>query len=383
MKPTLDLGFVALTDAAPLIIAKVHGEFEAEGLDVSLHREVSWATIRDKVAAGVHQGAHMLAPLAIATTLGVGSAPAALTVPMSLNSGGASLGVSTQLAVEMGKITPHGLAQAVAARRVAGKPAISFAVVFPFSMHNYMLRFWAASAGVDPDTDIRITVAPPTAIAARLRSGEIDGFCVGAPWSLVCETDSGARIALESTDFWSCAPDKVLALSSVWADREPQQALALVRAVARAARWADDSTNHAVLTDLLCRREWLDAPREAVARSLQQIRFARHAALHPWRSHATWIASQMLRWGQISASQLQSAPACYHPDLFRMCAGDAGLEAPTDDSKVEGTHAEPWSMASTKGSVSMPADLILREGPFDPEHALAYAARFAITRASS
>lgn len=382
MKPTLDLGFVALTDAAPLIIAKMRGEFDAEGLDVSLHREVSWATIRDKVAAGVHQGAHMLAPLAIATTLGVGSGPAALTAPMSLNSGGASLGVSAQLAAEMGEVTPQGLANAVAARRVAGKPAISFAVVFPFSMHNYMLRFWAASAGVDPDADIRITVAPPTAIAARLRSGEIDGFCVGAPWSLVCQADSGAHIALESSDFWSCAPDKVLALSTAWADREPQQALALVRAIVRAAKWADEPANHADLADMLCRREWLDAPRDVVARSLSQIRFARHAALHPWRSHAMWIASQMLRWGQINASQLEAAPACYRPDLFRMSAGDAGLEAPKDDFKIEGAHAGSWSVSSTRNQIGMPADLIFGEQPFDPDQALAYASSFAVTRAS-
>lgn len=382
MKAAIDLGFIALTDAAPLIAAKARGEFEAEGLDVALHREVSWATIRDKVAMGVHQGAHMLAPLAIATTLGVGSEPAALSVPMSLNSGGASLGVSAELAIEMGEATPQGLAKAIAARRAAGKPAISFAVVFPYSMHNYMLRFWAASAGVDPDDDIRITVAPPTAIAARLRSGEIDGFCVGAPWSLVCQADSGARIALESSDFWSCAPDKVLALSGIWSDREPQQALALVRAIARAARWADDPANHPELAALLSRREWLDAPRDLVALSLGQIRFARHAAQHPWRSHAAWIGSQMLRWGQIDASELPAVASCYRPDLFRAAAGDAGLETPKDDIKVEGAHADEWSVASTKGQIRMPADTILGGQPFDSENLLAYAASFAVTRAS-
>lgn len=382
MKPAIDLGFIALTDAAPLIAAKARGEFDAEGLDVTLQREVSWATIRDKLAAGVHQGAHMLAPLAIATTLGVGSEPAALSVPMSLNSGGASLGVSAQLAIEMGEVTPQGLANAVAARRAAGRPAISFAVVFPYSMHNYMLRFWAASAGVDPDADIRITVAPPTAIAMRLRSGEIDGFCVGAPWSLVCQTDAGAHIALESSGFWSCAPDKVLALSALWTDREPQQALALVRAIARAARWADDPANHPELAALLCRREWLDAPRDLIAQSLGQIRFARHAALHPWRSHAAWIASQMLRWGQIDAAKLPAVAACYRPDLFRAAAGDAGLEAPRDDFKVEGAHADWWSVPSARGQIRLPPDSMLGGEAFDSENLLAYAASFAVTRAS-
>ena len=227
MKAALDLGFIALTDAAPLIVAKTHGLFADEGLDVRLHREVSWATIRDKVAAGVFQGAHMLAPMAIATNLGVGSERAQMVVPMSLNAHGAGIGVSAALADEMAQADPAAplsataLARAVAERRKGGKPAISFAVVFPYSMHNYMLRFWAAGAGVDPDDDIRIVVAPPTAIAARLKSGEIDGFCVGAPWGALCEAESGAKIALHAADFWPGGPDKVLGVSGAWADREP------------------------------------------------------------------------------------------------------------------------------------------------------------------
>lgn len=367
MKPALDLGFVALTDAAPLIVAKVRGEFEAEGLEVNLHREVSWATIRDRVATGVYQGAHMLAPLAIATSLGAGSEPADLIVPMSLNAGGASLGVSAQLAEEMAELTPQGLAAAVAARRATGKPAISFAVVFPYSIHNYMLRFWAASGGVDPNTDIRITVAPPTTIAARLGSGEIDGFCVGAPWSLVCQANSGARIILDASGFWPAGPDKVLALAKSWADREPLQALALVRAIARAARWADTPANHAELANVLARREWLDAPPALIEASLAQISFGKHATLHPWRSHAIWIAGQMRRWGQIGAEQLHAAASCYRPDFFRMAAGDTGLDAPLADSKIEGAHASPWSLPSAKGRIDMPRDLILGVAPSNPD----------------
>jgi ABC-type nitrate/sulfonate/bicarbonate transport system substrate-binding protein len=384
MRPALDLGFVALVDAAPLIVAKARGEFDAEGLDVSLHREVSWATIRDKVAAGVHQGAHMLAPLAIATSMGIGSEPAALIAPMALNAHGASLGVSASLAAEMVETTAQGLARAVAARREAGRPAISFAVVFPYAMHNYMLRFWAASAGVDPDRDIRITVAAPTAIAQRLKSGEIDGFCVGAPWGALCEADSGARIVLEASEFWAGAPDKVQALAAPWAAREPQAATALTRAIMRAAMWADHPGNAGELAALLARREWLDAPQALIARGLGQIRFARHASLFPWRSQAMWIASQMLRWGQLdAATDLGQAAACYRPDMFRDIARDARLDAPKADSKMEGAHAETWSLPGAKGPIAMAPDLILGGAPFDPSDARAYAASFAITRAGA
>jgi hypothetical protein len=221
-------------------------------------------------------------------------------------------------------------------------------------------------------------VAPPTAIAARLKSGEIDGFCVGAPWSLVCEAESGARIALEASDFWAGGPDKVLALSKAWSDREPTRALALVRAVARAAKWADEEANREELAALLGQREWLDAPRDLVQRSLGQIRFARHAALHPWRSHAAWIASQMLRWGQIDASQLEDADRCYRPDMFRAAARDAGLDAPKADTKIEGAHAEPWSAPGSKDPLAMPRDVILGGAPFDPAGAAAYAAAFSV-----
>lgn len=383
MKPRIDLGFIALTDAAPLIVARARGEFEAEGLDVLLHREVSWATVRDKVAAGVHQGAHMLAPLAIATTLGVGAEQAGMIVPMALNSGGASLGVSAQLAAEMEDLTPSALAAVVAARKAAGKPMISFAVVFPYSMHNYMLRFWAASAGIDPDVDLRITAAPPISIASRLRTGEIDGFCVGAPWSLVCQAESGAQIALESSDFWPCGPDKVLVLSRAWGEHEPQQSFALMRAIARAAKWADDPANRGELVALLCRREWLDVPPNIIGQSLGQIRFARDAALHPWKSQAAWIGSQMLRWGQIDADRGAQATDCYRPDLFRAIARDVGLDAPMADSKTEGAHAQSWPVASLNGQIDLPPDRIFGGSPFDPEAITAYAASFAVTRVSA
>lgn len=392
MKTALDLGFIALTDAAPLIVAQTHGLFADEGLDVSLHREVSWATIRDKVAAGVFQGAHMLAPLAIATNLGIGSERAPVMVPMSLNAHGAGIGVSATLADEMAQAAPAeplsaiALARAIAERRKDGKPAISFAVVFPYSMHNYMLRFWAAGAGIDPDEDIRIVVAPPTAIAARLKSGEIDGFCVGAPWGALCEAESGAKPALHAADFWPGGPDKVLGVSSAWADRKPEHLLALMRALIRGAQWADDGANAGDLAALLARPEWLNAPEGLIVQRLkpdapQSLRFGKHASLYPWRSHAAWIVSQMIRWGQAPADMdLDAAIDCYRPDLFRKAAADAGLNAPVVDSKIEGAHDTQWSLDGRDGPIEMTADRLPGRADFAPEHAAEYAASFKISR---
>jgi ABC-type nitrate/sulfonate/bicarbonate transport system substrate-binding protein len=392
LNAALDLGFIALTDAAPLIVAQARGLFAEENLDVTLHREVSWATIRDKVAAGVFQGAHMLAPMAIAANLGIGSEPGPLSVPMSLNAHGAGIGVSAVLAAEMAEANPdaplsaHALAGAVAERRKRRAPIISFAVVFPYSMHNYMLRFWLAAAGLDPDDDIRIVVAPPTSMAARLKSGEIDGFCVGAPWGALCEAESGARVALHAADFWPGGPDKVLGVSAAWSAKAPAQTLALTRALIRAAHWADEDANASDLAGLLARPEYLNTPADLIAQRLapsaqQSLRFARNAALCPWRSHAAWIVSQMIRWGQIPVdTDLNALLACYRPDLFRTAALQAGFNAPQADSKREGAHDHAWSLPGALGAIDMTPDRLLDGAAFAPEDVRAYASQFAITR---
>ncbi len=385
MTVSLDLGFVALTDAAPLVVAKHRGLFAEEGVDVSLHREVSWATIRDKVATGVFQGAHMLAPLAIAGRLGVGSEAFGLIAPMSLNAHGAAVGVSAALAAEMGDASAAGLARAAAKRLGRGEPTITFATVFPFSMHGYMLRYWAASAGLDPDRDIRIVTAPPTSMLGRLKSGGVDGFCVGAPWGAMCVAGCNARIVLEAGAFWPGGPDKVLGLSESWAEREPEAAQAVLRALLRAAAWADAPENQPALADLLSGPGYLDAPRDLIAAGLARgetgIRFSRQAAGFPWRSHAAWIFSQMQRWGQVDrGADIARALECYRPDLFRMAAAAVGLSAPMTDAKAEGAHGEAWALPGTLGPIPMSSDVFPDRKVFEPESARDYAAGFAVTR---
>jgi NitT/TauT family transport system ATP-binding protein/nitrate/nitrite transport system substrate-binding protein len=364
----VDLGFIALADAAPLIVAQAHGHFESEGLHVALHREVSWATIRDKVSAGLHQGAHMLAPLALTTRLGISSEPADLIVPLALNAHGAAIGVSASLARALADTgvgdRAAALALVCAARRAAKRAPPTFAVVFPYSIHNYMLRYWAAHAGLDPDRDLRIVVAAPTAIAQRLHSGEIDGFAVGAPWADVSVAESGGEIVLESGAFWPDGPDKVLALSQNWAEREPEAASALARATLRAALWCDAPENVLALSNMLA--ECLGAPATTIARRLGQsdsagLRFAR--AAFPSKSHAAWLLSQMLRWGQIDRRvDLSRALDAYRPDLYRAAADALGITSPSADSQIE--------------------TQFMDGARFDPAGITGFAAHFAITRAS-
>lgn len=372
----LDIGFIALTDCAPLIVAEARGFFEAENLHVTLHREVSWATIRDKVAARVFDAAHMLGPTVIAASMGAGSERTPLIAPIALNANAAALAVSTRLADAMRASgadpkSPEALAHVIAARKSNGEPRLTFAVVFPYGLHNYMLRFWAASAGIDPDRDIRIVVAPPTLTVARMKDGEIDGVCVGAPWGAKCVADGVGEILLYASEFWRGAPDKVLGMNADLAEREPEVVQAVTRAVLRAALWADSEENAADLAQLLARPDYVGASQDVIATAFsaprdRRIIFARDGTALPWRSKAMWVLSQMLRWGHLSPdANLDAGAAAYRPDLFRTAATAVGYPMPASDTKTEGANA---------------ADRIFGGAPFSPDDPLSYARAFQVTR---
>jgi NitT/TauT family transport system ATP-binding protein len=195
MTAPLRIGFIPLVDAAALIVAVDKGFTKAEGLDVSLVREVSWSNVRDKLNIGLFDAAHLLAPVAIASSLGLGHIKVPITAPFNLGLNGNAITVSPALHAELiGEIdgdrfdpmaTANALARVVAKRRKAGAEPVTFGMTFPFSTHNYQLRFWMAAGGVDPDEDVRLVVLPPPYMVDSLASGQVDAFCVGAPWNSV------------------------------------------------------------------------------------------------------------------------------------------------------------------------------------------------------
>jgi ABC-type nitrate/sulfonate/bicarbonate transport system substrate-binding protein len=402
------LGFIALNDAAPLIVAKEKGLFADEGLDVVLSREASWANIRDKVSVGLLDGAHMLAPMAIACSLGLSGPTTPMIAPFALNLHGSAITVSTALADAMRDLDPAGMAgrprtarplrAVIEARRAAGEALLTLAVVFPFSMHNYELRYWLAEAGVDPDHDIRLVVAPPPRMAPRMASGEIDGFCVGAPWNALAVAEGSGEILTYAAEIWRGGPDKVFGVTADWATRHPRTLLALQRALLRAAVWCDEPENRAELSAILARGEYLGASVDIIRQSLvgspsfaagepsegsvDSIIFHRYAASFPWRSHAVWFLTQMLRWGQIDASvDIQAvAEAVYRPDLFRQAAAQIGEAAPLVDEKVEGAHALPWQLDEASLPIPMAPDLFFDGRLFDAAQPRRYAEGFKIGR---
>lgn len=368
VRPTLNLGFIPLVDCAPLAVARELGLFAVQGLSVTLSREASWANIRDKVQAGVLDGAHMLAPMPIAATLGAGGERAPMIAPLSLNTGGSAITLSSDLAAQMREADPEGmaarprtagpLARVVQARQARGERPLTLAAVFPYSMHAYALRYWLAEAGVDPDRDVRLVITPPPRMAARLKAGEIDGFCVGAPWSAMSEADGAGETLIDAWEFWPGGPDKVFAVTSAWAERNTDMLDALIRALIAAAIWADTPGNHDELAAMLAGPAYVDAPAPLIRRSLTSgpdgVAFHRGAAGIPRRRDAVWFGTQMMRWGQIdSETDLQAvANSVYRPDIYRAAAALLGAPAPPTDDGSDGLRVDRFF----DGRIFDPAD---------------------------
>lgn len=316
----LQLGFIPLVDAAPLIVAQEKGFFAAEGLAVSLSREASWATIRDKVAAGALDGAHMLAPMVLASSLGVGSEPKAMIAPMALNRGGAAVTLSSRLTGdgEAGARLTH----LVRRRQEEGASPLTLAAVYPFSIHNYLLRHWLIELGLNPDVDVRLTVIPPSRTATLLGEGVIEGFCAGAPWNAVAEAAGVGQTVMRVTEVWPEAPDKVLGVTEFWAAANASVLQSLIRALTAAGAWAADRQNQGELVEMLARPHVLDAAPEAIAAGLAEITLVEGGVNPPRREQAVWLLEQMIRWGQIGEAALDTvAERCWRPDLFLAAQG--------------------------------------------------------------
>jgi NitT/TauT family transport system ATP-binding protein len=365
----LRIGFIPLCDAAVLIVAVDRGFTAAEGLDVELVREVSWSNVRDKLNIGIFDAAHLLAPVAIASSLGLGHVKVPIIAPLALGVNGNAITVSPGLhaalaaAAEGSMVDPlvsaRALARVVAERKARGDDPLTFGMTFPFSSHNYGLRFWMAAGGVDPDDDVRLVVLPPPYMVESLANKQVDGFCVGAPWSSVA-VDRGVGIIVHFvSEILARATEKLLAVRARWAEHNADALASLVRAHRRAAAFVEDSANRDEVTALLAGPNRLGVAADVVRRSLdgqlkiapdgtarasdRYLMFGRKGAARPDGKQAAWLYAQMVRWGQapLSAEMLAAAKAVFRADLF-----DAALDEEKPDLKGEpgdgiGTFAGP------------------------------------------
>jgi ABC-type nitrate/sulfonate/bicarbonate transport system substrate-binding protein len=347
MTASLHIGFIPLIDAAALIVAVDKGFAAAEGLDVTLVREVSWSNVRDKLNIGLFDAAHLLAPVAIASSLGVGHVKVPIVAPFNLSLNGNAITVSPALhAAIMSEIdgdpldpmaTALALARVVAARRRSGAEALIFGMTFPFSTHNYQLRFWMAAGGVDPDEDVRLVVLPPPYMVDSLANGQVDAFCVGAPWNSIA-VDRGVGFILHFvSDILVRAAEKVLAVRQSWSEKNPEVLAALIRAAFRATEFIEH--NRAETAHILAQpervgvdadiiRRTLDgrlkiAPDGTIRESSRYLLIGREGAARPDPVQAAWLYAQMVRWGQasINPEALEIAKAVFRPDLHDAVLG--------------------------------------------------------------
>ena len=386
-KPELTLGFIKLTDMAPLAIAKEKGFFEAEGLSVTLTAQSNWKVLLDGVVSGELDGAHMLAGQPIAATVGYGT-KAALVTPFSMDLNGNAITVSNAVwelmkpAVEMkdGKpvhpISAAALKPVIEAYAAEGKP-FNLGMVFPVSTHNYELRYWLAAGGINPGLyspedvsgqiggDVLISVTPSPQMPATLEAGTIDGYSVGEPWNQAAVAKGIGVPVITDNDIWKNNPEKVFGLTAEFVAANPQTTLALTKALIRAAEWldAENNANRAEAVEILSRPEYVGASAAVLGNSMTGTFefekgdkrdapdfnvFFRYNATFPYYSDAVWYLTQMRRWGQIAEAKPdawfdETAKSVYKPDIYQAAAealiAEGTLKAEQFDFDADGYRA--------------------------------------------
>ncbi len=364
-KDELKLGFIKLTDMAPLAIAKEKGFFEEEGLYVTLEPQANWKVLLDRVITGELDGAHMLAGQPLAATIGYGTR-AAIVTPFSMDLNGNAITVSNDVWAQMkpnilagadGKpvhpIKADALKPVVETFKAAGKP-FNLGMVFPVSTHNYELRYWLASGGIHPgfystnDTsgqikgDALISVTPPPQMPSTLESGTIVGYSVGEPWNQAAVVKGIGVPVVTDLEIWKNNPEKVFGLTKEFTQKNPNTTLALTKALIRAAQWldADNNANRPEAVKILAKPEYVGADAKVIANSMTGTFeyekgdkrdvpdfnvFFRHNATYPYYSDAIWYLTQMRRWGQIpeykdDAWYVETAKSVYLPDIYMKAA---------------------------------------------------------------
>jgi nitrate/nitrite transport system substrate-binding protein len=361
----LKLGFIKLTDMAPLAVAYERGYFEDEGLYVTLEPQANWKVLLDRVITGELQGAHMLAGQPLAASIGVG-ANARIVTAFSMDLNGNAITVSNEVWRAMKAHVPSGpdgkpvrpvradaLRPVVESYRAAGKP-FNMAMVFPVSTHNYELRYWLAAGGIHPGFysasdstgqeggDVLLSVTPPPQMPATLEAGTILGYSVGEPWNQQAVIKGVGVPVVTDYEIWRNNPEKVFGVTAEWAAANPNTHLALVKALIRAAMWldADDNANRREAVEMLARSQYVGADAAVIANSMTGTFeyergdkravpdfnvFFRHFATYPFYSDAVWYLTQMRRWGQIGEQKpddwyAATAKSVYLPDVYLKAA---------------------------------------------------------------
>ena len=364
-KDELKLGFIKLTDMAPLAVAKENGYFEDEGLIVTLEAQANWKVLLDRVITGELDGAHMLAGQPLAATIGFGT-KAHIITPFSMDLNGNAITVSNEIWAMMKPQVPKDasgkpvhpikadtLRPAIEKLKADGK-SFKMGMVFPVSTHNYELRYWLASGGINPGfyspedisgniaAEALLSVTPPPQMPGTLEAGTINGYCVGEPWNQAAVFKGIGVPVIIDDEIWKGNPEKVFGVTAAFAEKNPNTLLALTKALIRAAIWLDENANanRTKAVDMLSKPEYVGADKAVIANSMTGTFefekgdkrpvpdfnvFFRYFATYPYYSDAVWYLTQMRRWGQIAEAKddgwyQATAKSVYRPDLYLAAA---------------------------------------------------------------
>lgn len=394
---SIQAGFIPLNDAAILIIAKECGFAAKEGIDLHLHRETSWATLRDKLAIGLFDAAHLLAPMPVADVCGLFPLSLDIVTPMALGVGGNMVTMSRSVWEEHWGASTKGEFEAMIAgrrlrtmieeRKAKDMPVLKFGVVHPYSAHNYELRYWLAGCSIDPDLDVEIVILPPSMMPAALQAGAIDAYCVGEPWSSVAIKQGYGVLLTTKAHIWQSSPEKVLGVRQAFTIEQPEAHLALLRALYRAAYFIEQPGNIPQICDILSRPTYLGLPPNQLKAGfsgtldtgfpeksrLHMSDFylsCSRAAIFPWASHALWFYSQMIRWGHATWSErlVRKITSICAPDYLRQALEPMQVALPDFNMKIEGSLDHPAVISVSSGELQIGPDRFFDGGLFNPEH---------------
>ncbi|MFY8095744.1 MAG: CmpA/NrtA family ABC transporter substrate-binding protein [Niveispirillum sp.] len=343
------LGFIALTDSAPLIIAKVKGLFAKYGMpDVAVVKQASWGTTRDNLelggGAGGIDGAHILTPMPYLMSTGKitkNNQPLPMALLARLNTNGQAISVAARYK-ELGINTKaKGLKEAFAKAKAEGRE-VKCAVTFPGGTHDLWMRYWLASNGIDPDKDVSTIVVPPPQMVANMKVDTMEAFCVGEPWNAQLVNQGIGFTALTTGELWHDHPEKSFAMRADWVEKNPNAAKALLAAVIEAQIWCDKAENKEEMCQIVSGREWFKVPVEdilgraqgtidygdgrVVKNSPDIMKYWRDHASYPYQSHDLWFLTEDQRWGYLPADLDTKAliAKVNRQDLWRDAAKVAG-----------------------------------------------------------
>lgn len=357
---TAKLGFIALTDAAPLIIAKEKGLFDKYGMTgVEVAKQASWPVTRDNLELGSGgggiDGAHILTPMPYFMTLGQtkNKQPVPMYILARLNLNGQGISLAGTYKDSKAALDAKVLKDAFAAAKDGGKE-ITAAMTFPGGTHDLWMRYWLAANGIDPNSDVSVVPVPPPQMVANMKTGNMEAFCVGEPWNAQLVNQGVGYSALVTGELWNDHPEKALSMRADWVDKNPKAAQAILKAVLEAQQWCEKDENKEEMIQIVSQAKWFKVPpTDILDRSKGNIDFGNGRkeenfeykmkfwadnASYPYKSHDLWFLTENIRWGYIPADTDTKAlvDKVNREDLWKEAAKAIGVpdaEIPTSTSR--------------------------------------------------